>query len=228
MVDVYYVYQLRRADRQDPFYIGMGRGDRMYQHLDGRDGNPTTHKNHTIKKALGEGVEVLAECLKSGLSKDDALRLEIELIAMWGRADKGLGPLTNLTDGGESPDSQSSYWLPERKEAKSKEVKEYFDRHPEAREINRQRTIQQFLKPGAREAASERTKAQMAESGMIEKLSDIKKRQWQDPEFRNKILESRKTQKLHTCEHCGKEGLIAGMYKRWHGDNCRNNVNGRY
>lgn len=24
-----------------------------------------------------------------------------------------------------------------------------------------------------------------------------------------------------TCPHCGKSGLNAGMYARWHGDNCK-------
>jgi len=30
------------------------------------------------------------------------------------------------------------------------------------------------------------------------------------------------SQQKKTCEHCGKTASV-GMYKRWHGDNCKNN-----
>ena len=36
-------------------------------------------------------------------SEADALALEIQLIALWGRHDNGTGVLANLSDGGEGP-----------------------------------------------------------------------------------------------------------------------------
>lgn len=98
---IFYVYQLRRADSAEPFYVGKGKGNRAQSHLSGCENN--LHKNNTIKKANSEGVEVLVEILKDNLDEQEALRLEVWYIKMWGRRDLNEGPLTNYTDGGDGP-----------------------------------------------------------------------------------------------------------------------------
>ena len=59
-----------------------------------------SHKNNVIKKAISEGVKVLAEILHENLTEEHALEKEVELIAFYGRRVNG-GCLTNATDGGE-------------------------------------------------------------------------------------------------------------------------------
>lgn len=218
-MNIYYVYALRRSDSKIPFYIGMGKNNRASSHLKGEDGNPTSHKNHTIKKAIREGVSIEIDYIKVGLSKEEALELEIQEIAKWGRADKGVGPLTNLTDGGDY--NQDSFWTEERKIAKSIEVKKQMANPDNRKKISE--GVKRFFQSSevAKQHISEKAKQQMSRPEMIEKLSSVKKEQWKDPEYRKMMQEARSKQKRYTCEHCGKENLIAGMYVRHHSDNCK-------
>jgi hypothetical protein len=89
----FYVYEHWRPDLDLPFYVGKGSAARF-------DPNLTRNKHHSnIKnklKKLGMCVEV--RMVASGLSEDDALRLEIERIAFW--KEHGI-ELSNKTAGGD-------------------------------------------------------------------------------------------------------------------------------
>ena len=97
---VFYVYQLRLATSELPFYIGKGKKKRHTLHLMPYSLKEKSHKNRTILKAMRDGVEILSEILFQNLSESDAHAKEIELIAFYGRRVNG-GCLTNATDGGE-------------------------------------------------------------------------------------------------------------------------------
>lgn len=97
----FYVYQLRIADEDLPFYIGKGKDRRAYEHLKARSDDPNTHKIRKIRKAIKEGKEILVEFLWENLAEKEALRREVWAIHIIGRNDKKEGPLTNRTDGGE-------------------------------------------------------------------------------------------------------------------------------
>lgn len=97
---VFYVYQLRLATSELPFYIGKGKKKRHTLHLMPYSLKEKSHKNRTILKAMRDGVEILSEILFQNLSESDAHAKEIELIALYGRRVNG-GCLTNATDGGE-------------------------------------------------------------------------------------------------------------------------------
>lgn len=98
---IYYVYQLRRADSELPFYIGKGKGNRARTHLYLDSSSRNRHKKHTIAKALRDSVEIVIEYLATHLLEDEAHYVEREFIAKHGRRDLGTGILTNLSDGGE-------------------------------------------------------------------------------------------------------------------------------
>lgn len=112
---MYYVYALLDPRRPgpfkygnwkfdfEPFYVGKGKDNRAFKHLDHTLGNcGNLHKIRKIAKIRRETDEEPVVLIKrKGLSEAEALVLETKLIALIGRSDKKLGPLTNLTDGGE-------------------------------------------------------------------------------------------------------------------------------
>lgn len=97
----FYVYQLRIEGEEQPFYVGKGRGRRMFHHCHPKDlEKALTYKARKINKALSEGKKVFPEVIEENLLEEDALILEAYYIAAYGRTVNG-GILTNATDGGE-------------------------------------------------------------------------------------------------------------------------------
>lgn len=93
-----YVYALLREDGT-PFYVGKGRGDRWLAHeADCRPGR--SHKDNVIAGMKARGIAVPKRKFAEGLTDQEALALEVQIIARIGRTCDG-GPLTNLTAGGD-------------------------------------------------------------------------------------------------------------------------------
>ena len=93
----YYAYIYHDGDV--PIYVGKGKGVRVSRHLKRKDKHPLTQKLTKMKR---EGREPRIQIIDA---PDEAAAFEMEelLITMIGRKDLGLGPLLNLTDGGEGP-----------------------------------------------------------------------------------------------------------------------------
>lgn len=85
------VYRHIRLDKNEPFYIGIGKEEGRAYAV--RDRNK--HWKSIAKK--GYKVEVVLE----DLTWDQACKKEREFIALYGRRDLGLGTLANMTDGGD-------------------------------------------------------------------------------------------------------------------------------
>lgn len=117
-----YVYVHLTADERIPFYVGKGFGDRAYRKF----------RNNWWQNIVNKhGYTV--EFIQKGLSDEEAIALEIEMIAKIGRRDQGKGTLVNLTDGGEgtknpSPETRkklSENWLGKKhSEATKKKLSE--------------------------------------------------------------------------------------------------------
>jgi hypothetical protein len=82
---IYYTYAYLREDGT-PYYIGKGKGDRIYS------------KQRGIKAPKDKSRIIL---LKEGLTEEEAFKHEIYMIAVFGRKDLGTGTLRNRTNGGE-------------------------------------------------------------------------------------------------------------------------------
>ena len=85
-MNIYYVYACLRKSDDTPYYIGKGKGNRVWD-----KGHSSAVPKDTSK------IVLLAE----NLTETDAFNLEIELIAQYGRKDLGTGILRNMTNGGE-------------------------------------------------------------------------------------------------------------------------------
>jgi hypothetical protein len=95
-----YIYDDLKFD-YEPFYVGIGVGDRYKMHL------YESHlkkdlKGNTIRKIKKNNCLPIIIKLYENLTKEEAYKKEIELIEKIGRKDLKEGTLTNRTNGGDS------------------------------------------------------------------------------------------------------------------------------
>lgn len=84
------VYQHRRLDTNEVFYIGIGKTKTR--------ASSKAHRNNHWKSVVekhGYAFDILIE----GIEWEDACNVEAGMIESYGRSDKGLGCLVNQTDG---------------------------------------------------------------------------------------------------------------------------------
>ena len=115
MSNNFYVYiYLNPLKNNQPFYIGKGKNDRMFEHLKEKD-STNKHKFNTIQTIRAiTGYNPPIEIYQSGLTNKEACFLEQELIAFYGREVNNTGILTNLSEGGEG--GNNVRWTEEKRE----------------------------------------------------------------------------------------------------------------
>lgn len=86
------VYQHRRLDTNEIFYIGIGKTEKRAYERDGRN----TYWHRVVKK-----YDYIVEIAITDVSWEIACEIEKDYIKHYGRKDLGLGPLVNMTDGGQ-------------------------------------------------------------------------------------------------------------------------------
>ncbi len=105
----FYVYVLSRPCGE-PFYVGIGAarssGVQRIEMHEREAAKPETrrtnkHKRNTIRKVWSTGDHILYSIESWHHWIFEAIEREVALIRKIGRSDLGLGPLTNLTNGGE-------------------------------------------------------------------------------------------------------------------------------
>jgi hypothetical protein len=88
MNNCYYTYAYLREDGT-PYYIGKGKGNRLYDHR-GKNCIPPKDKSKIIK-------------LKQNVTEEEAFKHEIYMIFIFGKKCNGTGILMNIADGGNAP-----------------------------------------------------------------------------------------------------------------------------
>jgi hypothetical protein len=213
------VYQHRRNDTNEIFYIGIGKHDKRAFQNHKKCRNP--HWHYIVNK-VGHTVEITHK----DVIWEEACSIEIYLISFYGRADLGLGSLVNMTDGGEG--SIGAIFSEETKAKLS--------------EAGKGRIFSEESKDKMRKPRSEEAKANMSKGQIGKKLSKEHKTKLsaaaigkkQSEERIKKVSEAligikhseernakkKKPQEIVECPHCSKEGGNRGM-KRYHFDNCK-------
>lgn len=90
----YYVYVYSDPDTKKPFYVGKGKDNRVFNHLDDKKENDKVNKINEIRS---RGKEPIIEILAHGLDEETALKVEAAAIDLI-----GIKNLTNQQRGHES------------------------------------------------------------------------------------------------------------------------------
>lgn len=89
-----YVYQHRRLDTNEIFYVGIGKGMNFR-----RSRNKSTRNN--LWKKIVNKTEYKIEIVSENLTRKESIQIEQYLIKYYGRIDLNNGSLSNFTDGGD-------------------------------------------------------------------------------------------------------------------------------
>lgn len=214
----------------EPFYVGISKYEYRYlQHLDESRKNRRSYKCNKIRKIKEvSGKDPIIIKLFENSSKDVVINLEKLYIQKIGRCILKLGPLTNLTSGGDGGDTHTNN--PKLKEIIKKQSKSvmgeknpfYGKKHTEETRIK----ISERTKIGMKNVPPHRSeeikkKISMTLTGRKyskERCKNISKA------LKGKTYQNKgKEQKVVICPYCLKEGGRSVM-KRWHFNNCKENT----
>jgi len=179
---VYFYRDPRPGKNNTLVYVGKGTGKRAYDHWE----NPSRSRNSRLKNLLAllrrNGLEPIIEIVFEFETEAEALAKEIELIAFYGRADLGKGPLFNNTDGGEGFINIGPDVLIRR----SKSIKETYNR-PEKKAEQSRRSLSSWSKPEFREARIKEMHERSKNPEYIERLTKAIRKSHSRQEIREKI-----------------------------------------
>ena len=138
----------------EPIYVGKGKNDRAYAHLKRTD---STHFSRRLAKMQRAGVLPVIKMLATDIDEELAFLVEQEAIAKYGRRDLGLGPLLNLTDGGEGVSGH--IWTDEQRQRVGDGVRRAFQD-----DQRRQRRTRAVMVAKAKPEVRARTSASMKDA----------------------------------------------------------------
>ena len=96
-MQIYYVYKLIDPRDNIPFYVGKGKGQRAYFHLNENSKTNNPRKDKKIQEIYAAGLEPIVKIIIENLSEDTAYEIEESIILKLGRIDiEKNGILTNI------------------------------------------------------------------------------------------------------------------------------------
>lgn len=191
-----YVYRDPRPTKNNqPVYVGKGTGDRDLSHWSRGSHNKPFQDFIAHLKVR----QLVAPCERVFETEDEnaAFSKEIELIALYGRRDLKLGPLFNLTNGGEGASGAirtekekqvTKYhaalnWKDPVYQQKVIEGQRRVQGTPEARANKSIASAEAWTKPETRQKRQEGIKQARSTDASKAKTSAQAKAQWSDPEY---------------------------------------------
>jgi hypothetical protein len=236
------VYQHRRSDTNEIFYIGIGKTiKRAYQ----------KEARNVIWKAITNKCSYIIEILFENLTWEQACEKERDLIKGYGRRDLGLGSLVNMTSGGDGAIGRvdSAEIISSKRErmlkanpmnnpksrdkvSESKMGKSRLDMLGEKNPNFKPGVYQKqrdswttFINSeegiGYKETLKVRYKGTLGSEQVKQKATKARLKLLESKSEEEKLEMTKKMNaKIHTCEHCSIT-TNSGNYKRWHGINCR-------
>lgn len=136
----YYVYALLDTSKPgiyvyddlvfgyEPFYIGKGTDNRHYHSSFDRH---NSFKKNKIKSLNKKNIKVLSIKVFEDLNEQESFNIETTIIKKIGRRDLKLGPLTNLTDGGDGRTNIVVSEKTKKKISKTKKSQHLHNKHTE-------------------------------------------------------------------------------------------------
>lgn len=191
------VYNHKRNDTGEIFYIGIGLSDKRAYSTKGRN----KHWRHIVNK-VGYSIEIT----HLNICREEAVVIEQYLITFYGRADKKLGNLVNMTDGGDGLLNPSEECLRANRQRgrdlwQNQEIRKRLTEKAnlqmqdaafkEKFQAGRDRKSHEEEFIAKRRASSKRI---MNSPGHLDKMMAGLKKKWEDPSFREKVTERAKSQ----------------------------------
>jgi len=181
-----------------PFYIGKGKDTRLLEHLkEARCNHIKCNQSKTkiIQELLNLKINPLIVKIIKNVTNEEACKNEIELISLIGREDLSIGPLTNMTNGGEgfSSGNDNPAKNPSVRNEISKKLK---GKNNPSKRIDVREKMSIAAKNRWKNKKKRKELIQSQKDGWTDKArEDNSKRMkelWKDPEYKNKIITSRK------------------------------------
>ena len=213
-MSIFYTYLYIDPSRQhalcpegEPFYAGKGKGYRATGHMKAwragtkwvKPGSSLATFYQRLADLKQRGIEPIVKFTAKDLDEELAFLVEEEMISKFGRLDLGLGTLLNETDGGAGLKNPSA-----RIRAQLSDARQHAEQSPDFK----LRQQQAFLDANARPEVRKRKSTAAQERA-------------NRPELKQNL--SKHASKTLVCPHCQAIGAALPM-KRWHFDNCRQDV----
>ena len=211
----YVVYQHRRKDTNEVFYVGQGTLKRAYESINNRR---NTNWLDIVKKCGGFEVDILAQ----NLTREESLQLEELYIKKYGTIKHGTGDLVNERLSGTRGVESGYKHTKEKIKEISEKTRKAMD-NPEVLKKLSNSLKEYWKKPDSKIKASKATKG--VQAGEKHPLYGKK----HSEESIKKMKESHKNrvhspQRKIQCPHCLLIGGASGMVK-YHFNNCKKNKN---
>ena len=155
----YYVYKHIRLKDGSIFYIGKGKGDRMYS---------ADRRNEHWKRIVKKDGGFTAQLIKDNITDEEALQLEMCIIK-----EIGMENLTNMTEGGNGGNTRKGFtqyeydeWIKHKSKAQSGKIGYWRDKKRENHSVKLKEKHAEgsYDYKWLRNAKSEETKQKMSEA----------------------------------------------------------------